>query len=69
MVSYSEASPNGKAVPNGWLFRKESNAMRSNSRENAEPNVGGSGWILMDLNGFGWIIAIYMDFVDQGHQI
>ena len=64
MVSYSEASPNGKAVPNGWLFRMESYALCSNSRENAEPNVGGSGWILMDLNGFGWIIEIYMDFVD-----
>ena len=64
MVSYSEASPNGKAVPNGWLFRKESYAMFSNSRENAEPNVRGSGWIMMDLNEFEWIIEIYIDFVD-----
>ena len=55
MVSYSEASPNGEAVPNRWLFRMESYAMCSHSRENAEPNVGGSGWILMDSNGFGWI--------------
>ena len=64
MVSYSEASPNGRAVPNGWLFRKGSYAICSNSRENAEPNVGGTGWILVDLNGFEWIIDIYIDFVD-----
>ena len=50
MVSYSEASPNGKAVPNGLLFRMEGYALCSNSRENAEPNVGGSGWILTDSN-------------------
>ena len=55
MVSYSEASPNGKAVPNGWLFGMESYSMCSLSRENAESNVGGSGWILTDSNGFGWI--------------
>ena len=50
MVSYSEASPNGKAVPNGWLFRMESYSMRSLSRENAEPNACGFVWL--DLNSF-----------------
>jgi len=50
MASYSEASPNGKAVPNGWLFRMESYSMRSLSRENAEPNACGFVWL--DLNSF-----------------
>ena len=60
MVSYSEASPNGKAVPNGWLFRMESYSMRSLSRENAEPNACGFVWL--DLNSFH---KISIDFVDM----
>ena len=44
MVSYSEA------IPNGWLFRMESYAMRSLSRENAESNACGFVWL--DLNSF-----------------
>ena len=64
MVSYTEASPNGKAVPNGWLFRMESYSMRSLSRENAEPNACGFVWL--DLNSFH---KIQTDFVDLGHRI
>ena len=52
MVSYTEASPNGKTIPNEWLFRLESCAMCLHSRENFEPNIGGSG---CNLNGFEWI--------------
>ena len=52
MVSYTEASSNGKTIPNEWLFRLESCAMCSHSRENFEPNIGGSG---CNLNGFEWI--------------
>ena len=32
--------------------------MCSNSRENAEPNASGSGWIMMDLNGLLKFILI-----------
>ena len=45
MVSYAEASPNGKAVPNEWLFRVERYSECSHNRENAKPNGG-------DLVGF-----------------
>ena len=45
MVVNSEASPNGKAVPNEWLFRAERYSECSHNRENAKPNDG-------DLVGF-----------------
>ena len=74
MASYSEASPNGKAVPNGWLFGMESYSMCSLSRENAEPNVCGFvwldldrvEWIWVDLSSFNEILS---DFVDLGQRI
>jgi len=40
MVSYAEANPNGKAVPNEWLFRVERYSECSHNRENAKPNGG-----------------------------
>ena len=63
MVSYAEASPNGKAVPNGWLFRMESYSMRSLSRENAEPNACGFVWL--DLNSFHKIKTDFVDMVSR----
>ena len=71
MVRYSEASPNGKAVPNGWLFGMESYSMCSLSRENAERNVCGFVWLDLDSVEWLWVDLssfneILNDFVDLG---
>jgi len=53
MVSYSEASPNRKAVPNGWLFHVFTQLRKHRTEcRRIWLHFEGFEWLRGDLSGF-----------------